>query len=160
MSLEQILETIRAFDGVAELAPEIGSDYPEISWDDQFFYYSPSGGIPMNTQPYATIVTKDYPDDAASHLDEVSRWRLNIHVGADKFAELTGETTKEFAASDIAARDFSAVDVFLPHPVYGSLGWVAIVNPGERTTDTALELLRDAHEDARRRADRREGSAG
>jgi hypothetical protein len=45
--------------------------------------------------------------------------------------------------------------VFLPHPVYGSLGWVAVVNPGEHTTDAVLQLLRDAHHAARARVDRR-----
>jgi hypothetical protein len=146
MTMDQILDTIRSFDGVVELAPEIGSEFPEIAWGDHFFYYSPDGSIPQNIQPYATIVTKDYPDDDRSNLDPDDRWRLNIHVGQARFTELIGESS---------GQDFSEADAIMPHPVYASLGWVAVVNPGERTLATVVELLRAAHEDERRRADRR-----
>ncbi|MCS5733432.1 DUF6194 family protein [Herbiconiux daphne] len=155
MSMQQVIDTVRGFDGVLELAPQPGSEFPEIAWGDHFFYYSPDGTVPSNTQPYATIVTKDYPDDALSNLDPAGRWRLNIHVGATVFAELTGETP-----DDVATRDFSEEDVFLPHPVYGALGWVAVVDPGERTLATALTLLRAAHDDERRRVERRRSRAG
>ena len=150
MSMDEILDRIRTFDGVLELAPAVGSEFPEVAWGDHFFYYSPDGTVPQNRQPYATIVTKDYPDDTSSNLDPDGRWRLNIHVGAERFAELVGEDPRS-----TIDRDFSEDDVFMPHPVYGSLGWVAVVNPGRRTTPTALALLRDAHDDERRRVERR-----
>lgn len=150
MSMQQIIQKVRSFDGALELAPETGSEHPEIAWDDHFFYYSPDGAVPQNTQPYATIVTKDYPDDALSRLDDDNRWRLNIHVGKAAFTQLIGESPTDFAA-----RDFSETDVIMPHPVYGPLGWVAIVNPGDNTTEVALGLLKDAHENERRRIERR-----
>lgn len=147
MSLEQILDLVRSFDGTLVLAPTESSAAPEIAWGDYFFYYAPDGLVPANTQPYATIVTKDYPDDAQSHLAPPHRWRLNIHVGQRKSSELT------LGVAD--PTDFAATDVFLPHPVYGSLGWVAVVNPGEKTMPVLSSLLRDAHADARRRSARR-----
>lgn len=151
MTLERILETVRGFDGVLELAPTEGSDFPEVAWGDHFFYYAPDGQIPQREQPYATFVTKDYPGDTLSDLDPPGRWRLNVHVGKDTFTRLIGEGPRSAASG----KDFSAVDVILPHPVYGPLGWVAIVNPGQRTTSAAVALLREAHESARRRAERR-----
>jgi hypothetical protein len=149
--MDEILRSVRAFDGVLEIAPAEGSESPEIAWGDHFFYYAPDGQVPERVQPYATIVTKDYPGDTLSGLDQPGRWRLNIHVGRANFMRLTGEDPKRVAAS----RDFSVVDVFLPHPVYGRQGWIAVVNPGDHTTPTVLELLREAYEDARRRAIRR-----
>ena len=153
MSQQRILETVRSFDGVLELAPAEGSEFPPIAWGDHFFYWSPSGEVPTNVQPYATIVTKDYPDDSKSDLDGDGRWRLNIHVGSAEFERLLGEPP-----SDFADRDFSAADVVLPHPVYGSLGWISVVNPDD-TTPVVLDLLRAAHDDAKRRAQRRAGEA-
>jgi hypothetical protein len=147
--MQQILDHVRAFDGVLELAPAEGGPYPEIAWGDHFFYYAPDGAVPQNIQPYATIVTKDYPDDAASQLGD-GRWRLNIHVGSREFEKLLGVSPQ-----DAAADDYSADDVVLPHPVYGTLGWISVVNPGERTMPTVLDLLQRAHEDARARAERR-----
>ncbi len=145
--MEEILEEIRSYDGVLELAPREGDDAPQIAWGDHFFYYSPDGTVPQNTQPYATIVTKDYPDDTRSNLDAEGRWRLNIHVGSTRARQLTGDIAVD--------QDFSEVDTILPHPVYGRLGWIAIVNPGVHTEGSVLDLLHDAHEDERRRSERR-----
>ncbi|CAM3681568.1 DUF6194 domain-containing protein [Occultella aeris] len=152
MTMEQIIAAVYALPGSLVLAPGPGSEFPELAWGDTFFYYAPDGHVPTNTQPYATIVTKDYPDDTASGLDPSGRWRLNIHVGRSRFTELTGETPGD-ARHD---RDFGATDVVLPHPVYSALGWIAIVNPADDTGDLALELVRDAHEAAAARRRRRQ----
>lgn len=151
MSMERLLETVRAFDGVLELAPAEGSEFPELAWGDHFFYYAPDGQVPQREQPYATIITKNYPDDALCDLDHPDRWRLNIHVGRDAFVELTGERPR----AESTPRDYTAPDVVLPHPVYRAQGWVSIINPGANTHELAARLLRQAHEDARRRAKRR-----
>ncbi|KGJ75992.1 hypothetical protein GY21_09440 [Cryobacterium roopkundense] len=150
MKISQLVETVQAFDGVLDLAPTAGSEYPEVAWGDHFFYYAPDGKVPQNAQPYATIVTKDYPGDEQSNLDDPYRWRVNVHVGRAKFTELTGETPHDFAPGD-----YSATDAIMPHPVYGALGWIAVVNPGHRTSATVLDLLRGAHDDERRRVERR-----
>jgi hypothetical protein len=149
--MEQIIAAVRGFDGALVLVPGPGSDVPEPAWGDAFFYYAPDGRIPHRTQPYGTIVTKDYPDDTASDLDPPGRWRVNVHVGGAAFRRLTGESPRALERR----RDHAAVDTVLPHPVYGALGWVCVVNPGERTGDTVLRLLRDAHDAARTRAERR-----
>lgn len=154
MSMDELLETIRAFDGVLELAPDEGSAFPAIAWGDHFFYYAPDGQVPTREQPYATIVTKNYPDDALSSLDDPDRWRLNIHVGTDVFIELVGEDPR----SEPGTWDYAATDRVLPHPVYRRQGWVSIVNPGAGTHRLAVRLLRQAHEAARRRAARRSTS--
>jgi len=151
MSMEQILSAVRQLDGVLVLAPQAGSEFPEVAWGDAFFYYAPDGQVPQNIQPYGTIVTKDYPDDTASRLDEEGRWRVNIHVDRESFLRLTGEETRNLTRP----RDFAAADEINPHPVYGALGWVAIVNPGKNTTSAAIVLLRGAHQAARIRFERR-----
>lgn len=154
MSMEEILAELRTYDGLLELAPLSGSAHPEVSWGDYFFYYAPDGLVPRNRQPYATIVTKDYPDDTESRLDDDDRWRLNIHVGPAVFRELLGYPPEQIAGNGVA---YSTTDAFLPHPLYGAYGWICIVNPGRATTGRALEALRGAHQDDRRRVERRMG---
>lgn len=154
MSMQPILSEVRSYTGVLELAPTPGSEHPEISWGDHFFYYAPDGEVPTNRQPYATIVTKDYPDDANSRLDDPDRWRLNIHVGSAVFTELIGRRPDEISEH---RPDHSAEDVFHPHPLYGAYGWVCVVNPGTATLQRALEALHDAHLADRRRVERRLG---
>lgn len=153
MSIAQILETVEAFEGILILAPDESSGAPEIAWGDYFFYYSPDGEVPQNVQPFATIVTKDYPEDTRSDLDPDGRWRVNIHVGRDAFQELTGQDPRTVSWSD-----FATADAVMPHPVYGALGWISVVNPAQQTMPKVEELLREAYEDARARADRRSGT--
>jgi len=142
--MQRILDTMHALDGVLELAPGPGSDFPELSWGDRFFFYAPDGVIPSG-QPYATIVTKDYPGDELSALGD-GRWRVNVQVGRARAERLVGA----------GPHDLREKDVLLPHPVYGGLGWIAVVNPAERTMPLLLDLVRAAHEDARRRRERRD----
>jgi hypothetical protein len=150
LSIDQIIGTVRDLEGSLVVAPAVGDpDVPELAWGDAFFYYAPDGVMPRNVQPYGTIVTKNYPDDTVSDLDGPDRWRVNIHVGRASFHELIGDPD----AADQA--DPATPDVVLPHPVYGSAGWVAVVNPGPATADTVLHLLRAAHAAAHARRERR-----
>lgn len=135
MSIEDVLATLRGFDGVLELAPAEGGELPEIAWGDHFFYHSPDGTVPERTQPYATIVTKDYPGEPSSDLDPPGRYRVNVHVGRG-------------AKDLVESTDITAPDVVVAHPVYG--GWVSVVNPGEHTRATLVALLRRAHDAASR----------
>ncbi|WP_326726333.1 DUF6194 family protein [Streptomyces sp. NBC_00243] len=149
--MEQIIATVRGIDGALVVVPEPGGDFPEPAWGDAFFYYAPDGQMPENIQPYGTIVTKNHPGDDASDLDPPDRWRVNIHVDRATFRELTGEEPRSLSRR----RDYAAVDTVMPHPVYGALGWISVVNPGERTTDTVVQLLLSAHDAARSRFERR-----
>ncbi|MDV3125315.1 DUF6194 family protein [Mycobacterium sp. 21AC1] len=129
MTIEDIIDLVRAMDAVVVLQPQPGDGSPEVAWGDVFFYYSPDGVVPK-TQPFATIVTKDYPGDSASRLDRPGAFRLNIAAGPAH----TGSTSPE-------ARD----DTVITHPVYGRQGWLAIANPGRHTAAVAQDLLRSAH---------------
>ncbi|MRG59528.1 hypothetical protein GE115_06530 [Agromyces sp. CFH 90414] len=148
MEMQQIIDAVQGFDGALVVVPEEGGPFPELAWGDAFFFFAPDGVMPERTQPYGTIITKDYPGDEASRLDAPDRFRVNIHVGRD--------AARRLAAS---GADPAEPDVVVLHPVYGAQGWVSVVGPGERTGDLVLALLREAHEAARARATRRASSA-
>lgn len=151
LTMAQIVETVRSLYGALVVDPAPGDpDVPELAWGDVFFYYAPDGRLPQNIQPYGTIITKNYPDDTSSGLDHAARWRVNIRVGREALHELTGP-----GPVDATAADPAATDVLVPHPVYGPAGWVCVINPGARTAATVLRLLRDAHQAARTRLERR-----
>ncbi len=152
MRIDEIITYIDGLGDVLALRPQPGDGSPEISWGDTFFYYAPDGVVPQ-TQPFATIVTKDYPDDQSSHLDRPDAFRLNISAGAAQFRQQAGHKPQDAAAHDV---DPAAADVVFPHPVYGSLGWLCVVNPGPRTATPIQELLRTAHQLARTRYQRRQ----
>ncbi|MFI5801800.1 DUF6194 family protein [Streptomyces sp. NPDC051561] len=151
MGKERIIAIVSRFEGALVVAPAAGDDFPELTWGDAFFYYAPDGRMPQKVQPYATVVTKNYPADDASVLDAPDRHRLNIHVDRTTFRDLTGEDPRTLTLP----RDQTATDTVLPHPVHGAQGWIAIVNPARRSAGLVSRLLRDAHEAARARSVRR-----
>lgn len=147
MSIDEIIEFVEGLGGVLTLRPGPGDGSPELAWGDVFFYYSPDGVVPKNIQPFATIVTKDYPGDEGSRLNRPDTFRLNFFASKEEFRRWTGR--------EEATQDPSVSDTVLAHPVYGTMGWLAVVNPGPRTETPVLELLRAAHGLARTRYERR-----
>ncbi|MEU8991112.1 DUF6194 family protein [Streptomyces sp. NPDC048558] len=155
MTMDEIISFVDGLDGVLTLRPAPGDGTPEISWGDTFFFYAPDRVPPTTTQPFATIVTKNYPGDEASRLDRADAFRVNINAGKETFVRWTGHAPREPATRE---DDPSAADTVIAHPVHGALGWLAVVNPGPRTAAATRELLRAAHHLARSRHERRTAS--
>ncbi|WFE28527.1 DUF6194 family protein [Solwaraspora sp. WMMD791] len=148
MTQEEIIAFVAGLgDDVLVLRPAAGGGTPPISWGDTFFYVSPDGTVPARRQPFATIVTKDYPGDASSRLDRPGVFRLNIAVGRDE--------ARRHAGHDSAGVDPAAADTVFVHPVYGGVGWLAVVDPGPRTASVVRELLVAAHRRDQGRGPRR-----
>ncbi|KAF0848121.1 DUF6194 family protein [Nocardia caishijiensis] len=143
MQITEIDDFVTGLDGVLALRPAEGSDFPEISWGDIFYYYAPDGVVPR-TQPFATIITKNYPDDTASDLDRPGAFRLNVAV--------TKSTFTEHAANPLADNTFA------PHPQYPN--WLSITDPGRESAESLRNLIREAHARTRTRIDRRAGAPG
>lgn len=148
VSIDEVIAHVSTLDGVLILRPQPGDGSPPISWGDVFCYYAPDGQVPSG-QPFATVVTKCYPDEDVPELDRPGTFRLNIAVGRHAMAAVLGEGAGAVPAG-------GASDTWTAHPVYGQLGWVAVIDPGERTTGEALSLLQSAHALARARHDRRD----
>jgi len=149
MSIDAITDFVEALGGVLTLRPGPGDGTPEIAWGDRFFYYAPDGVVPPG-QPFATIVTKDYPGEPSSGLDRPGAFRVNIHAGGEAFRRWTGHDPRAAPPVDPAVRD-----AVIAHPVYGHLGWLAVIDPGPLTAAAVPELLRVAHAAARGRYERR-----
>lgn len=149
MNIDDIVALVRSWEGTLAVTPGPESDAPEIAWGDTFLYYAPDGAIPTTTQPFATIVTKDYPGDETSRLDRPGVSRVNIAAGREAVKAIADDEESD------APTDRSELDRVFVHPVYGSMGWLAVVNPGPRTAQTTRDLLRQAYDAARARYDRR-----
>jgi hypothetical protein len=133
------------FSGVDVVVASAENGAPAIAWGDSFFIYDPNRDLDETRRfPFATIVTKDYGDfDNASNLDRPGVFRLNIGVSKETFAKL-------FGAED--DHDFTALDVLMPHPVYGPNHFVCVLNPSDSTFDAVRPLLKEAYEIAVERA--------
>lgn len=105
----------------------------QVADDDTFFFHNSD-----NKFPFATLVTKDSEFDNASNLDRPGVFRLNIGVGKETFHAL-------FGATDTATIDYTALDRLMPHPVYGKMYWISVINPSDRTFETMKPLIAEAH---------------
>ncbi|MFJ8857073.1 DUF6194 family protein [Streptomyces sp. NPDC102451] len=151
MTIDEIIDFVQGLDGALALRPVAGDGSPEISWGDVFFYYAPDGVVPQATQPFATVVTKNYPGDESSRLERPDTFRVNVAVGKATFGDWTGRTPRESSGDD----DPGVTDVVIAHPVHGAAAWLAVVNPGPRTDAAVRRLLRHACDLARSRHERR-----
>jgi hypothetical protein len=117
---------------------------------DSFFFYNPDPNVPPDHMfPMVTLVTSDI-NDQFSDLNRPSVFRLNIGVSKQTFRSLFGPP-KRPAEADSAADgtginsgyDFTALDQVMPHPVYGRMYWVCVLNPSEETFAANVRPLLD-----------------
>lgn len=149
MTIDEITEFIESLGGVLTLRPGPGDGTPEIAWGDRFFYYAPDGVVPPG-QPFATVVTKDYPDEPPAGLRRSGAFRVNVAAGKAAFRARLGRDPRAPAGA-AEPSDPAGPDVIAAHPTYGSLGWLAVVDPGPASRAELLDLLRIAHDAARSR---------
>jgi len=104
-----------------------------------FFFYNPDSNVPPDHRfPFVTLVTSDLYDQF-SNLNRPSIFRLNIGIGKQTFRSLFGENSSSY--------DFTALDQVMPHPVYGRMYWVCVLNPGDETFETKVRpLLAEAYD--------------
>jgi len=114
---------------------------------DVYFVFDPSHDLPPDRRrPFATIVTSN-AHDRASDLDRPGVFRLNIGISRETYEDMFGPPPPGPIAGDPidTGHDYTRLDVLMPHPVYASLAWVCVLNPGAETFDEVAALLREAH---------------
>jgi hypothetical protein len=125
VDFESVRDTLAAFPDT--LIIEAGGDVYAVYDPDHDYEERPRNG-------WATVVTSD-AHDSASDLDRPGVYRLNLGLPRDRFREVVDPA---------AEHDPTALDTLFPHPVYGRLNWVSVLNP-DRTWPLARQLLADAH---------------
>jgi hypothetical protein len=143
---EDVIRFVAGLPGVEVVTAGEENGAPEVAWGDSFFFYDPDGDTPADRRfPFATIVTKNYPDfDTASDLDRPGVFRVNVVVGRQAYRDLFGHQPAEHADHQ-ASYDYSALDRVIPHPVYARQAWVSVLNPGEASTEQLRSMLAEAH---------------
>ncbi|MCA0030413.1 DUF6194 family protein [Mesorhizobium sp. B263B2A] len=122
----------------------LGSDlHIDTTTPDLFFFRGQE-----RTMPFATIVTRDSDYDTFSKLDAEGDFRLNMGLSRGEFEALfPNHVTRK--ALDASQFDYAIRDSFFPHPHYGRMRWVSVVNP-DILYPQCLDFLHHAFERARR----------
>jgi hypothetical protein len=132
------------------IAGYICENFPGIiataAWGETSFFYNPGKALPRGVY-FATLKAKDGDNDRASDLNRPSVFRLNIGVSKATYHRLFGPPPARPAAGGVVdtGHDFTALDTLLPHPVYGWMAWVSVLNPSPATFGLVKPLLVEAH---------------
>ena len=121
---------------------------------DSFFFYDPGKTLrPDRRMPFATLVVSD-AHDQVSDLNRDGVFRLNIGVARETYRALFGQPP--VAWTTVAGHDYAVLDQVLPHPVYGFMSWVCVLNPSPETFQQTVQgYLAEAHAQAAERFARR-----
>lgn len=148
LSVEEIAEQILELD--------VGLVF-DSNWGERAVFYNP-GRILKKGIYIATFKERDGQNDKASKLDRGGLFRLNVGLTKAAYFPLFGFPPARPAAGQTIDSDhnFTALDTVTPHPVYGWMSWVAIINPSqasfERLTPLIIESLELAREKFKKRA--------
>ena len=150
MESEEVVAWIRATFDPVEL----------VETDGNWFFFFDSDHL----FPFATLVANDLYDQE-SDLQRAGVFRLNIGVGRETWVERFGEPTRRqqgehgLGSGTDREFDFTALDVVMPHPVYGRQHWLCVLNPSETTFDSLKPALAEGYEIDRTRSLRKRAGA-
>lgn len=97
--------------------------------------------------PFVSIADADNEYDSVSNLSREGVFRVNIGVGRKTFDALFGDR-------EVEGIDFTAINVFLPHPHYAKQNFICILNPAGENAERTKQYICEAHDLAAGRAER------
>lgn len=117
------------------------------AWGEQSFFYNPEGRLPRGVY-FATLKNKDGDNDKASALDRDGVFRFNFGVSKSSYEAVLGKRPARPAAGGVVAtgHDFTQLNTLLPHPVYGWMSWICVLNPDEAKMKTLRPMLDESYE--------------
>lgn len=140
MQIQSIIEKIESnFEGVV----------PKSSWGETAFFYNPGRLLP-NGVYFCTLKEKDGENDKASNLDRDGVFRLSIGIAKETYQNHFGSRPKRPAKGSIidTNHDFTSLNELMPHPIYGWMFWIQVLNPSESMFEDILPLIAEAHSNA------------
>jgi hypothetical protein len=134
---------------VEKITNEFSGVVPKSSWGETSLFYNPGKLLP-NGVYFCTIKEKNGDNDKASNLDREGLYRLSIGVSKESYESLFGTRPKRPSKGGIidTEHDFTECNILIPHPIYGWMSWVQILNPTETVFSELLPLIKGAHSSA------------
>ena len=119
----------------------------ENNWGERGLFYNPEGKLPKGIY-ILTFKEKDGPNDKASNVNRPGVYRLNLGISKQTFKNLFGEIPKRPLAGQIVntGHNFEELDKIMPHPVYGWMSWIGILNPSKSTFNKLKPLINEGVE--------------
>jgi hypothetical protein len=116
------------------------------AWGEKSFFYNPDGLLKRGVY-FCTIKEKDGENDTASELNREGIFRINFGLPRDSFIRKFGDVPGRPQKGGVieGGYDFTQFDLLTPHPVYGWMSWVAILNPSKSSWVNLQLLLKESY---------------
>jgi len=142
-------------------------DFPETeaheNWGETSLFCNPGARFARGAC-FLTLKSKDGANARASALDRPGVFRMSFGLPRDAFELLFGRPPVRPGQGGVIEGpwDFMQLRQLMPHPVYGWMRWVCILNPSVADLAAQMPLIRAAHAKALKICERRmrRGSAG
>ena len=117
------------------------------AWGEQSFFYNPDRRLPRGIY-FATLKDKDGENDKGSNLDREGVFRFNFGIGKSSYKEILGNIPARPAAGGVVntGHNFTELNKVLPHPVYGWMSWVCVLNPDKAMIQKLEPLLNESYD--------------
>ena len=135
--------------------------YQFLSWKrgETSLFYNPNGLLKRGTYCF-TFKEKDGDNDCSSALNRAEvEYRMNFKITKPTFLSQFNEPSLPLRPSKgniITLKsgrvyDPTVLNTLIPHPVYGWMGWVSIINPSEQSIEEIVKagLLDESYEHAK-----------
>jgi hypothetical protein len=112
------------------------------NWGERAIFYNPLGRLKKGRY-VVTFKHRDGTHDRASALgSDGKRYRFNLGIEQPEYERLFGSRPKRPSAGGVIDYDcdFTQSSILMPHPVYGWMGWISVVNPERKMLPELLEL--------------------
>jgi hypothetical protein len=131
------------------LTEEFDDLAPINAWGERSFFYNLNSLLPRGVY-FCTLKEKDGDNDKASELDRDGIYRFNFGLPTNAFIEMFGAKPRRPEKGKIIAGNwnFTEPNKLMPHPVYGWMGWVAILNPTQDVFSKLKPHIRLSYEKA------------
>ncbi|WP_237065847.1 DUF6194 family protein [Microbulbifer guangxiensis] len=143
-----------------EIADYLASHYegliPVDAWGERSFFYNPEKRLPRGIY-FATLKEKDGENDRASDLGREGVFRFNFGISRATYESVLGPKPSRPVAGGVVdtGHDFRRLNTLMPHPVYGWMSWVCILNPERGSFENLLPLLEESYALAVRKYEKR-----
>ncbi len=117
------------------------------TWGEKSFFYNLDNLLKRGVY-FLTLKEKDGDNDKASALNRENTFRINFGISKKTFLQHFSALPKRPAKghSVEGPYDFQKLDTLTPHPVYGWMAWVSILNPSNNSFEMLEKLIKESYQ--------------
>lgn len=120
---------------------------PINTWGETSYFYNPGLLLKRGTY-FITIKEKDGENDSSSNLNRAGVYRLSCGTAKKDFENLFKLKPKRPNKGGVieGPYKFDKLNIITPHPVYGWIGWISVLNPSKKNLEEFLKISDNYYE--------------